>query len=51
MRAKTRSILALQGLLHDPERKPLTIEQMQAWPSVFQAVTAASGFQLHEVGR
>ena len=31
MRAKTRSIVELKGVLHDPERKPLTIEQMQAW--------------------
>ncbi|MEW6560272.1 MAG: type II toxin-antitoxin system PrlF family antitoxin [Pseudomonadota bacterium] len=31
MRAKTRSIVSLEGMLHDPERKPLTIEQMQAW--------------------
>ena len=31
MRAKTRSILELQGLLHDPERKTVTIEEMRAW--------------------
>jgi AbrB family looped-hinge helix DNA binding protein len=31
MRAKTRSILELQGLLHDPERKPVSIEEMRAW--------------------
>jgi AbrB family looped-hinge helix DNA binding protein len=31
MRAKTRSIVELKGVLYDPERKPLTIEQMQAW--------------------
>ncbi|OIQ77727.1 antitoxin PrlF [mine drainage metagenome] len=31
MRAKTRSILELKGLLHDPEREPVPIEQMRAW--------------------
>ena len=29
---KTRSAMELAGILHDPKRKPLTIEEMKAWP-------------------
>lgn len=29
---KTRSALEFAGILYDPKRKPLTIEEMKAWP-------------------
>lgn len=31
MRAKTRSVVDLFGLLHDPKRKPIPIEDMNPW--------------------
>lgn len=31
MRAKKRSIKDMHGLLHDPERKPLTVDEMKGW--------------------
>lgn len=29
---KKRSVMELAGILYDPNRKPLTIEEMDAWP-------------------
>ena len=29
---KKKSVLDLAGILHDPDRKPLSIEEMKAWP-------------------
>ena len=31
LRVKKRSIKELYGLLHDPDRKPLSMEEMKSW--------------------
>lgn len=31
LRVKKRSIKELYGLLHDPDRKPLSVETMKSW--------------------
>ena len=31
MRAKKRSITELYGLLHSPDRKPISVDEMKAW--------------------
>lgn len=31
MRAKHRSIREMYGLLHDPERQPVPLDEMKAW--------------------